>query len=193
MMILVACLAPRRSNPQTICWWIWVVGQEPTHQPETTGKYNHSTMGRWICAWFTWTRIWISSHFGRAQHIFNFILSQTIFLIFRLIKPTPTRTYHDVFFSPRQSWERFPLTVKQIKKIRPQDPSQFQSCHLLSDLPIGVETLGPWSKPPKTWHSRRIKRRCGPIHLYTACNYFILLHHIAWIFTIFDDFPYRIL
>lgn len=59
--------------PQTVHWWIWVVGQEPIHRPETTRKYNHSTMEPRICSWFTWTLIWISSgwyvqlpNFGRG-------------------------------------------------------------------------------------------------------------------------------
>ena len=41
--------------------------------------------------------------------------------------------------------------------------------HLLAYDGLGAPTLRTWSKTPKAWHSRRIKRPCVPIHLYTAC------------------------
>lgn len=39
---------PKRNIdcPQTIHWWIWVVGQQPIHRPATIRIYNHSTMGQ---------------------------------------------------------------------------------------------------------------------------------------------------
>lgn len=81
MMVMCLVWCEVQQIPQTICWWIWVAGLMPTHQPDA----NHSTMGRLpVLGW--------------AQHIFNFILPQAIFLIFTALYVyiINSKPYHDL-------------------------------------------------------------------------------------------------
>ena len=172
----VPCLV-RSSNQQTTCWWIWVAGLMPTHQPDA----NHSTMGRWIFASFRVGAAYLQLHPSTS----NILNLHSILCIYNQFKNLPGPI---IFFLPETILRALLSNCEQNKekkmKIRPQDPSPFRSWHLLSDLPFAVVTLGPWSKTPKIWYSpfERTCTRCS-IRLYTTC--------IKWIFTMFNDFRYR--
>ena len=98
-------------------------------------------------------------------------LQQAIFLIFRLIKTKPTRTYHDIFYP------------KTILRALPSDGKTSEGNKTARPFPVSVMPPSGWAAPRSTRALVRDATHLTLLHI--SSSYFIISHESSQCLMIF--------